>query len=763
MESEPIMRSTTSPLARLLLAPIAAALLLTLAAARPAAAQDGAPPAGDAAPAAGADDTARAIERLLEKIEDPERRSALVGDLRTLLAAERAAAPDAAAAPPKEKSLVGGLVAFATGLADRIRETSIELVTQVSRLPAHFRDLGAKLEDAESRSALLFDAGAGLSILVAAWLLSAAIFSMLKRPRRALESPPEGTAVGPVGRLFRLLGVAVLGLAPTAAFFGLVFVGLAVVRPRADGRLIVLAFAWAAVLKRVTVTAVRVMFSPRAAAIRLAPVSDETALAVEKWTARLAGMAAYGYFLLQAATIIGAEEALLVALGNVYGLVLLVAGILLVLRLRARVTQGLAAWIEPDPAEPRKAWRSAASSLASAWWIAAIAYEIGIFVAWASGSGDFSTIVRATVASVLLVSAGAFSFALLDWLASRLSRRTAGLSGRYPELAGPAGRYVKGIEIAVKVLLGIVVAAFVLEAWGVAALGVLESAFVSAAFSAIVGILFVVLIAAAVIDVSTMLTQRYLEAKERAGLASNKTRTILPLARKAIKVVVVTIAFVTSLSQAGVDVAPILAGVGVIGLAIGFGAQTLVKDIITGLFILMEDTISVGEVIEVNGTGGLVESVNIRTVRLRDLTGSVHTIPYSSINAVKNMTRDFSYYLARVGVAYKEDVDRVIAVIREVAGGMQKEPEYGKDILEAIDIQGLDKFDDSAIVIQCRIKTKPIQQWRIGREFNRRLKKAFDEKGIEIPFPQRTVWFAGNGAVPTRSIEARAGARESAG
>jgi len=155
--------------------------------------------------------------------------------------------------------------------------------------------------------------------------------------------------------------------------------------------------------------------------------------------------------------------------------------------------------------------------------------------------------------------------------------------------------------------------------------------------------------------------------------------------------------------------------------------------------------------VNVGDKGGVVEAVNIRTVRLRDLSGTVHTIPYSHIDTVSNLTKEFSYYLLEVGIAYREDVDEVMQVLRDLGAELQKDPEYGPKVLEPLEILGLDKFGDSAIVIKARLKTIPIKQWWVGREFNRRMKRRFDELGIEIPFPHTTIYFGenkGGGAPP---------------
>jgi len=180
---------------------------------------------------------------------------------------------------------------------------------------------------------------------------------------------------------------------------------------------------------------------------------------------------------------------------------------------------------------------------------------------------------------------------------------------------------------------------------------------------------------------------------------------------------------------------------GVFGVAIGFGSQKLVQDIITGVFILLGDMMSVGDVVKLGDRAGLVEAISIRNVRLRDLSGTVHTIPFSSISSVSNLTKDFSYYVFDIGVAYREDVDQVMDVLKEIGDQLQQDPNVGPLILAPLEVLGVDSFGDSAVVVKARIKTVPIQQWTVGRAFNRRIKQRFDELGIEIPFPHRTIYF----------------------
>ncbi|MFW6133957.1 MAG: mechanosensitive ion channel family protein [Elusimicrobiota bacterium] len=229
--------------------------------------------------------------------------------------------------------------------------------------------------------------------------------------------------------------------------------------------------------------------------------------------------------------------------------------------------------------------------------------------------------------------------------------------------------------------------------------------------------------------------------KKISGEQSKRIKTLSGIIRKFIYVLLWAVGLTLILSELGVNIGPILTAAGVFGLAISFGAQNLVRDLIGGFFMLIENQVRVGDVAIINGTGGLVEAINLRTIILRDLSGSVHIFPNGTINTLANLTKEWSGYIFDIGVAYKEDVDNVISVMRTVADELAEDEEYGKKIIDPIEIFGLDKFDNSAVVIKGRIKTKPLEQWGVGREFKRRIKKAFDENDIEIPFPHTSLYF----------------------
>ena len=227
-------------------------------------------------------------------------------------------------------------------------------------------------------------------------------------------------------------------------------------------------------------------------------------------------------------------------------------------------------------------------------------------------------------------------------------------------------------------------------------------------------------------------------AKEtEPGAAAKRIRTLISVLWTISAGLIWFIAALVSLGQIGIDLGPILAGAGIVGLAAGFGAQHLVRDLVSGFFLILENQIRVGDAAVINGTGGLVESISFRTVVLRDQAGVVHVFPNGSIRSLSNMSKDWSAYVIDVPVAYKEDTDKVIEIMRRVGEAMRAESQYGAVMLEPMEIFGVDAFTPSGVTIKARLKTKPQQHELVGREYRRRLMKAFDEAGVEIPVSSR--------------------------
>jgi small conductance mechanosensitive channel len=318
------------------------------------------------------------------------------------------------------------------------------------------------------------------------------------------------------------------------------------------------------------------------------------------------------------------------------------------------------------------------------------------------------------------------------------------LKRQLPGLERRANRYLPLLSSVLRTLIYLVVALAILQAWGLGTLDWLLSGPGRAVIAVLARVAAILAVAVAAWEIVGGSLERRLQETGPDGQAlvrSARTRTLMSVARNALLVVVSVISVLMILAELGINITPLLAGAGVVGLAVGFGAQKLVQDVITGVFILFQDLMVVGDVVKLGDRAGVVEGISIRTVRIRDLSGTVHTIPFSAIDTVSNLTRDFSFYVFDVGVAYREDVDQVMELLREVGEELRSDPDFAPMILEPLEVFGVDAFADSAVVIKARFKTVPLKQWSVGREFNRRMKHRFDAEGIEIPFPHLSVYF----------------------
>jgi len=294
-------------------------------------------------------------------------------------------------------------------------------------------------------------------------------------------------------------------------------------------------------------------------------------------------------------------------------------------------------------------------------------------------------------------------------------------------------------------LLIILAAGVILEIWGISVTWLISSP-LGIDILRRTGIMVLTIgIAIALIQVSKVITDYMLQPKSGAHVPDptrgRKFRTMVPLFQTLVQVGIVFVAILVILEQLNVATGPILTGVGIFGLAVGFASQSLIKDVINGLFMLFEDSLSVGDFVRLRDITGGVEKVTLRAVTIRDLEGNVHVLPNSTLDMITNLTKDFGRQVLDIGVSYREDVDAVMAVLREVDEDIFRDPDFGWDMLEPLEILGVQAFADSAVVIRTRVKTRAGRQWRVAREFRRRIKKAFDAHGIEIPFPHRTLYW----------------------
>ncbi len=707
------------------------------------------------------------IARLRQTLEDPERRAVLLGQLRALEQAEEAAAP------AEPEGIGTRLLTLLSERLDGLGQEAALAGDALLSAPQGLSWLERQVSDPAQRAAWGWLVAELLLVVVVGQGARLLAIRTLRSPRAMLAARPIHSAIAKVPLL---LVRALFDVAPVVAFAAAGFGVLALFDPPPVVRLLSVTFLNASIFVQFALLVVRALLAPASSNLRLIPMGDGSALRLLRWCRTIAITTLYGMFLAEAARQLGLPARSYDALVTLVGLVVAVMLAALVLQSReavaARLRGGIAAAqplsdaVSPLPpgrraAGPGRMLRAAGRRVADVWHAIAILYIIVLFGIWALEiRGGLLFVVRATAVTLVVIGVARLvgrgivraSAALLERMKHRQGQ-AAWAAGRVRRYIAPVARLLQG---AVVLLGGLVV----LTAWGLDVWGWLQTAVGLRIVASGLSLLLVGAIALGVWEVTNGMIERQLATTDRNGRAiqrSARVRTLLPLLRSALLVILLTLVTLIALSELGLNIGPLLAGAGVVGLAVGFGAQTLVKDVITGLFILFEDTISVGDVVNVGGKGGLVEGMNIRTIRLRDFDGTVHTIPFSAVTSVSNMTKDFSYYVFDVAIPYHENADRVVSVLHGIGDELRKDPRFAPLILEPLEVLGVDSFQESAAVIKARIKTLPIQQWNVGREFNGRMKARFIELGIDFPLPQRTLHIA-RGAAETLADVSAAGA-----
>lgn len=701
------------------------------------------------------------LEALIGRLEDEQQREALIGDLRALLEASRAQAAEAGPGEDIKSAAAQGLSLIAERVSDA-GDAVAALAGGIATLPEAAREAADKLGEPEARERWLAVAGRLLAVLGTAFVVAA----LVARVTRRLLQPSARTVPGLGRRLLLLSGRVLVDLLPLLVFAAVAYLVLSLVEVGDETRLVAVALINASIVSRLVLALSAFLLAPAAPTLRLWRLGDSAALYIHRWVRRLTFLGVYGFFILQAGLLLGLDAGVYRVLLNLLGGAIVVLLLLLIGRNREAVGAAIAGQRAVDAGTPVP-FQALRAGFARIWHLVAGAYLVVVYLIWSvrvEEGADF--VLRATLVSLTVVVGALLLARGSDRARARFERPRDTAASRPARLASRLGRYLPLLSRLFKAVLGVVAVLLILGAWGLDTLGWLVSGPGRAVLAALLNIALILAVAVLAWEFAAGAIERYLGGGSAGTTAapSARMRTLLAVARNALLVFLTLLAGLMVLSELGVDIAPLLAGAGVVGLAIGFGAQRMVQDVINGAFILFQDLMSVGDVVKLGDKAGLVEALSIRTVRLRDLAGVVHTIPFSSIEAVSNLTREFSFHVFDLGIAYREDVDEVTALIRSVGEELRTDPEVGPLILEPLEIFGLDAFGDSAIVIKGRIKTLPIKQWQVGRAFNRLIKQRFDEHGIEIPFPHRTLYFGQDkeGKAPPAFVQAEALLRESA-
>ena len=679
------------------------------------------------------------VEGLVKTLEDPEARAKLIDQLKTLTAAK-----DEADGAQMVDELGLGFVEIVTRQIDNFTRASVELSSVIVDLPDLTDWLVMQVTDPAQR-----DYWINLLLKLAVTLGGSVIGYRLTRrflkptiDRFYQERPGGLVATVPLALLrgaLRLIPIFVF----TAVGYGLLTLlgdwnGDAV---SVFGRSLVDATIFCMLL----VVGARTILAPAAPGLRLISMSDGHARYLFRWIKRFIYLIAYSYVVAHNELVLGIPDSIYGGINRALGLVVVVMLVYLVLRNRKTVARWLRGQNHDESDQITHVLDRCRRLVADIWPVFAIFYIVSTYLIWALAiPGGFSLLFRGGVLTTLLLAiARPLAYGVERALGHGLSFGT-GVRQRYPAFERRVNRYLGLLQGFAVTLVYFLILLTLVHIWGFDLFTLIGGWLSDETWNRLKNAATVVAVSFLVWELISTLIENYLDAIDDSGARierSARARTLLPLLQTFLFLLICTVVTLTTLSTLGVDVTPVLAAAGVIGIAIGFGSQKLVQDIINGLFILFQDTIAVGEVVDVAGHSGVVEHISVRTIGLRDLSGRAHTIPFSEVSTITNHTKDYAFSELDIGIGYREDVDEVIEVIRQIGAELETDPIQGQNILEPIQVLGVDQFADSAVVIKARIKTKPMTQWSVRRAFNRLMKYRFDELGIEIPYPHQTVYF----------------------
>ena len=725
--------------------------------------------AAKAAPAAPPKLTPAEAQSVLDVLNDPAKRAAFTATLQSMLKATAPAPTPAAPIPLAPNSLGAQVIHESTTWVSELAGQVNAFGNVLGNLPAAWAFTERTVQNPATRDAAFSAAWHLVVILVAAALVEWAFYWVLKRPvaalaRRApegsLRQPSEGAAEAAAdgdpertqtiirerrfGRTLRfikrlpfMLARLVLELLPVATFVALAYAGMNFTDPGTQAILWVAVTAYVAA--RLAVVLARATTSPDHASLRMVHLSDSGAAYAVRWTRRLAVVAAFAY----AAGAIGVQFGMPLAAREAFAKAIMLVDHLFLVLIVLQCRRGVADKIRGD-GHGRALGREMRRWVASVWHLAAIFFIVAAWLVWAAqvrhGYDRMWHIFLITAG--VLVAARVIGILLLGGL-DRLFRISPETAQRYPTLEAQANRYYPLLRATL--MAAVFVGTFLTLLWalgvdvlawfhGNALGGRLFSAAIAIAISGAVGLV--------VWEATNASLERHLNhlTKQSQAVKSARLRTLMPILRTLLLTVLIAIFGLTALSQIGVDIGPLLAGAGILGVAIGFGSQKLVQDFITGIFLLLENAMQVGDAVTVAGLSGSVEHLSIRTMRLRAGDGSVHLIPFSSVTTVTNVNRGVGNAAVAVNVPIEEDSDHVSDVLADIAKNMRHDKPFCDMMRSDLQLWGVDRVDAGVVSIVGQIVCTDGGRWAVQREFNRRLNIRFKELGIRIATPTQTVY-----------------------
>lgn len=687
-------------------------------------------PAAEAAPAAGEAAPGPELEALLGVLQDDAARARLIEALRS-------AAPETAAnlAAAGEEAPIP----FARLVAEQTRAAAEQIAgifavtgRAVDTVGALWRDVS--LDDLRRLGQVL-----GALALVVVVIVTTYLTLRWVAGRAADRLAGNRHAETWIGRtILSLATLALEALALAAAWALGTFVA---VRWGPTGmnalnqQLFINAFVMAEAIK----LGARTILRPRRTRLRLVPLITDTAAAYWYfWIARTTSIVAYAFLFVAPIAAWNVSFGSGQAIRVLAVLTACLIGILVTLQNRDAVRRAMMRRAADGQNDATARFLAA---LARVWHIFAIVYFIALFLIWITRpTGALGYMLGSTLESLVALGVGVLVASFLSRVISGGMRLSPDVKQRLPLLEARLNAFVPKVLHVVRlvVLVGVLLAVaqawelFDFLAWASTGVGFdVTTAFISAFLLVLVGI-------AAYIVVSSWVEYRL--NPDYGTQPTARERTLLSLFRNAFTVTLVVVVAIMVLAELGVNVGPLLAGAGVVGLAVGFGAQRLVQDVITGVFIQLENAMNEGDIVTAGGISGVVERLTVRSVSIRDLQGTYHVVPFSSVDKVSNMMRHFAYYVADIGVAYRENVAEAKQAMQDAFDLLTRSEEHGANIIGPFELWGVEALADSAVVIRARIKTSPGKQWATGRGYLEMVKQVFDARGIEIPYPHLTLY-----------------------
>ena len=689
---------------------------------------------------------------LAETLQDPAARDRLIEQLRTLQQAEEARSANDAAA---EEAHVSGIAILSQRLGGTLERVTAQLGRDVRETLAALRRIGTSSGVTEGKLEGQLPALRVLALVVLATLIAYAVLRriaglLFDRLNRWIRERPTVLPTEAHPSRFRrltlsrkLLGVLLafivdLGATLLAALAG--YVAAVVLSDHSvSSGVFAFQFLTAFVLIEAAKSVSRAVFATRYDALRLMPMHPDTAAYWNRWITLLVALT--GYCLLVVVPV--GQAVFAPSIGRLIGLVIMLCVYVTALRVvwsqRKAVRAGL---MERADQAGTAVFGTLLRALARVWhWLATAYFTVLFLASQADQASALAFMLGATVQSLVAVLVGAVLTAGLVHLESRRIVLPEYWSQNFPLLERRVNGYkdpaLRGLHLALVVLVLLVVLdawrAFDLAAW-------LDSEAGRATVALVLRVGIVLAVAALSWTVLASLIEHRVGARE-GRRASEREKTLLMLFRNAAAIVIATMTVLVVLSQIGIDIGPLIAGAGVVGLAIGFGAQKLVQDVITGVFIQLENGMNPNDIVEVAGRFGTVEKITVRSVVIRTLDGGYHLIPFSAIDTVSNHTRDFGYHYAEYNIAHREDVDQAVAELEAAFKQLMEDPALAAEVLADIEIPGVTALNERGFSIRVLIKTAPGSQWMIQRAFNRLVKQRFDAAGIELPYPHTVVHF----------------------